>query len=114
VNDILKKHNLFMSGWEEIGMKRVDVNGKKKMEIVPELAKNNFQLDVWNNVYGTGAEDLAYRLANAGFKVILSNVTHLYLDMAANKSFYEPGMFWGGYIDVEKPYYFVPYNYYKT
>src|SRR5690606_555686 len=91
-----------------------DVNGKKKMQIVPELKENNYLLDVWNNVYGTGAEDLAYRLANQGFQVVLSTVTHLYLDMAANSSFYEPGMFWGGYVDEEKPFYFIPENYFKT
>jgi hexosaminidase len=114
VNLILKKYNIKMSGWEEIGMKRIDVNGKKKMEIVPELNKNEYLLDVWNNIYGTGSEDLAYRLANQGFKVVLSNVTHMYFDLASNRSFYEPGMFWGGYINVEKPYYFTPENYYKT
>jgi hexosaminidase len=38
----------------------------------------------------------------------------MFFDLAANRSFYEPGMFWGGYINVEKPYYFTPENYYKT
>jgi len=95
-------------------MKRVDVNGRKKMEIVPELGKNGYLLDVWNNVYGTGAEDLAYRLANQGFDVVLSNVTHMYLDLASTRSFYEPGMYWGGYVDSEKIFSFIPENYYRT
>lgn len=114
VGGILAKKNIRMQGWEEIGMRRVDVNGRKKMEIVPELQKNGYLLDVWNNVYGTGAEDLAYRLANQGFDVVLSNVTHLYLDLAATRSFYEPGMYWGGYVNPEKLFSFLPSNYYRT
>jgi len=114
VGAILAKKDIRMQGWEEIGMKRVDVNGRKKMEIVPELRKNGYLLDVWNNVYGTGAEDLAYRLANQGFDVVLSNVTHLYLDLASTRSFYEPGMYWGGYVNPEKIFSFLPEQYYRT
>lgn len=114
VGGILAKKDIRMQGWEEIGMRRVDVNGRKKMEIVPELRKNGYLLDVWNNVYGTGAEDLAYRLANQGFDIVLSNVTHMYLDLASTRSFYEPGMYWGGYVNPEKIFSFMPENYYRT
>lgn len=114
VGGILAKKDIRMHGWEEIGMRRVEVNGRKKMEIVPELRKNGYLLDVWNNVYGTGAEDLAYRLANQGFDIVLSNVTHLYLDLASTRSFYEPGMYWGGYVNPEKIFSFLPENYYRT
>ncbi|SEL67643.1 family 20 glycosylhydrolase [Parapedobacter koreensis] len=114
VGGILAKKDIRMQGWEEIGMKRIDVNGRKKMEIVPALRKNGYLLDVWNNVYGTGAEDLAYRLANQGFDIVLSNVTHMYLDLASTRSFYEPGMYWGGYVSPEKIFGFVPENYYRT
>ena len=114
VGGILAKKDIRMHGWEEIGMRRVDVNGRKKMEIVPEIRKNRYLLDVWNNVYGTGAEDLAYRLANQGFDVVLSNVTHMYLDLASTRSFYEPGMYWGGYVNPEKIFSFLPENYYRT
>jgi len=114
VGGILAKKDIRMQGWEEIGMKRVDIKGRKKMEIVPELRRNGYLLDVWNNVYGTGAEDLAYRLANQGFDVVLSNVTHMYLDLASTRSFYEPGMYWGGYVNPEKIFSFIPENYYRT
>ncbi|MFD1629170.1 family 20 glycosylhydrolase [Pseudopedobacter beijingensis] len=114
VNEILNKHQLYLSGWEEIGMKKVIVDGKKRMVVDTSMVKYGFQTDVWNNVYGTGAEDLAYKLANAGYKVVLSNVTNMYLDMAYNKSFTEPGMYWGGYIDIDKPFYFIPNDYFKN
>lgn len=61
-----------------------------------------------------GAEDLAYKQANAGYKVILSCVSNLYFDMASEKSFHEPGYYWGGYVDVDKLFKFIPYNYFKN
>ncbi|WP_256011455.1 family 20 glycosylhydrolase [Desertivirga xinjiangensis] len=114
VNDILKENNLHLYGWEEIGLKRMVLGGKKKWVLDPSVANRGYTTDVWNNIIGTGAEDLAYKLANAGFKVVLSNVTNMYLDMAYNNSFYEHGMNWAGFVNVDKPFYFIPYNYYLT
>jgi len=114
VNNILKKQNLYLSGWEEIGLKKEMINGRKRWVEDLTVADRNYHTDVWNNIIGTGAEDLAYRLANAGFKVVLSNVTNMYFDMAYNKSFNEHGMNWAGFVDVDKPFYFIPYNYYLT
>lgn len=112
VNELLKKRNLYLTGWEEIGLHKVLVNGKKAMVLNPAFAQENFHADVWNNTEGN--EDLAYNMANAGYKVTLTNVSNLYFDLAVNKSFDEPGQYWGGYVDVDKPFYFVPFDYYKT
>jgi hexosaminidase len=114
VNTMLEARNLYLYGWEEIGMKKVFKNGRKRMVEDSSLAHRRYQVDVWNNLLGTGAEDLAYRMANLGYQVVLSNVTNNYADMAANKSFNEPGMFWAGYVDIDKPYYFIPFDYYKN
>ncbi|EDM34406.1 N-acetyl-beta-hexosaminidase [Pedobacter sp. BAL39] len=114
VNDILKTQHLYLSGWEEIGLKKTLVNGKGKWITDPTVSGRGYTTDVWNNIIGTGAEDLAYKLANGGFKVVLSNVTNNYLDMAYNNSFYEHGMNWAGFVNVDKPFYFIPYNYYLT
>ncbi len=114
VNSMLESRNLYLYGWEEIGMKKVFKNGKKRMVEDSSLAHLRYQTDVWNNLLGTGAEDLAYRMANLGYRVVLSNVTNNYADMSATKSFNEPGMFWAGYVDMDKPFYFIPYNYYKN
>lgn len=114
VNTMLEKRNLYLYGWEEIGMKKVFKNGRKRMVEDSSVAHIRYQMDVWNNLLGTGAEDLAYRMANMGYRVVLSNVTNNYADMAANKSFNEPGMFWAGYVDIDKPYYFIPFDYYKN
>ncbi|RYZ93956.1 MAG: beta-N-acetylhexosaminidase, partial [Sphingobacteriaceae bacterium] len=48
------------------------------------------------------------------YKVVLTNVTNMYLDLAYNQSFEEIGQYWGGYVDVNKPFTFIPYNYYKN
>jgi len=111
VNGMLQSRGLYLSGWEEIGMKKAVVDGSRKMVVEPRFANENFHTDVWNNL-GDNV-DLAYRLANAGYQVVLTNVSNFYIDLAYNSSFYEPGQYWGGYVDVEKPFSFVPYNYYR-
>ncbi len=114
VNQLLKARNLFLSGWEEIGLKKVAQNGKVDWVPNEEFVPERFRVNVWKNSPGSGAEDLAYRMANAGYKVILTGVTHFYLDLAYNTSSDEPGQYWGGYVDIDKPFYFIPYDYLRN
>lgn len=114
VNQILKKRNLYVSAWEEAALRKTIIKGVKTAIPNPDFAHENFHMYVWNNVIGWGAEDLAYKLANAGYPVILGNVSNLYFDMAYQKAFDEPGYYWGGYLDVDKPFKFIPYNYFKN
>ncbi|GAB3015903.1 family 20 glycosylhydrolase [Spirosoma pulveris] len=114
INQILKNRGLFLSGWEEIGLRKVTQNGKVTWIPNKAFASENFRVNVWKNSPGSGAEDLAYRMANAGYKVILTGVTHMYLDLAYNSSSEEPGQYWGGYVDTEKPFSFIPYNYLRN
>lgn len=114
INDLVQKRGLFLYGWEEIAMRKTMLDGKPHIIPNPDFVGQDMQVDVWNNVLGWGAEDLAYRLANAGYKVVLSCVTHLYFDMSYYKSFDEPGYYWGAYTDVDKPFSFIPYDYFKN
>lgn len=114
VHAILKQRNLYLSGWEEIGMRESKVDGNKVMMVNPEFANNNFHTYVWNTVVGWGAEDLPYRLANGGYKVILCPVSNVYFDLAYQKDFNEVGYYWGGFVDIDKPFYFIPYDYLKN
>ncbi|RAW01627.1 family 20 glycosylhydrolase [Pseudochryseolinea flava] len=114
VNDIAKKRGLTLYGWEEIAMRKTMLDGNKAYIPNPDFVREGLQVDVWNNVLGWGAEDLAYQLANAGYKVVLSCVSNLYFDMAYHKSFEEPGYYWGAFTDLDKPYYFIPYDYFKN
>ncbi len=114
VNELLKARGLTLYGWEEAGMRKTLLDGSRHAIPNPDFVNQGMQLDVWNNVLGWGAEDLAYRLANAGYKVVLSPVSNLYFDMAYTKSFDEPGYYWGGYSDIDKPWYYVPFDYYRN
>jgi hexosaminidase len=114
LHDMLQRKGLYMSGWEEMAMRKTKRDGQPTMIPNPGFANKNIQVHVWNNVIGWGAEDLPYRLANAGFKVILSPVSNNYFDMSYYKHPEEPGLYWGGHQDIDKPFYFVPFDYYKT
>jgi hexosaminidase len=89
---------LLLSGWEEVST----------------LANKNFHIHVWDNMIGGGNEDLPYRLANAGYPVILSCVSNNYFDLAYNRDFDEKGYHWGGFLDMDRPWAFIPYDYYKN
>jgi hexosaminidase len=114
VNAIIAKRGLYVSGWEEIGMRETKIDGNRQMMVNPTFANSNFHTYVWNTVIGWGTEDLPYRLANGGYKVILCPVSNLYFDLGYQKDFNEPGYYWGGFVDVDKPFYFIPYDYLKN
>ncbi len=112
VNDILKAKGLSLSGWEEIAFKKTVDEGKKIVIPNSDFVKEDMKLYVWNNLQGS--EDLAYKMANAGYKVVLTFVTNFYFDMAQYKTYDEPGYYWGGYTDLEKTYRFIPFDYLKN
>lgn len=112
INAMLNQRGMYLSGWEETGLYKTMVDGKKRWLPNPLFANKNFHVNVWNNLRGN--EDLAYRLANSGYKVILSFVTNFYFDMAYNKSFNEHGVNWGGLIDVEQSFKFIPFDYLRN
>lgn len=114
VAKIVNARGMQIYGWEEMGMRRIRKDGRTRMVPNPDLANRNFQLDVWNNVMGAGAEDLTYKLANMGYKVVISGVSNLYFDMAYLKNYDEPGFYWGGYVDVDKPFYLIPLDMYRN
>lgn len=114
LNAMVKKRGLYISGWEEAGMRKTVLDGKPHYISNPDFADDHFQLDVWNNTIGSGAEDLAYRLANGGYKVLLSPVSNQYFDLAYNNSYFEPGYKWGGMVDTDKPFYFIPFDFLKN
>jgi hexosaminidase len=84
------------------------------MIVNPDFAGRGWRAYVWNNVVGGGHEDLAYRLANGGYPVVLCPVTNVYLDLAWNQNPEESGLDWGGYVDLRKPFEFIPFDYYRN
>jgi hexosaminidase len=112
VDQILKRHGLFASGWEELGARKVKLKGVPRLIPNPVFTQRGFRVQVWNNL--DGAEDLAYRLANAGYATVLSPVTNFYFDMAHNRNPEEPGVHWGGYTELDKVFDFIPFDYMKN
>lgn len=104
----LKKHNLEVHGWEEVGL-NVDANGRYVAN--PEFAGKGVIPYIWNNVFDL---DLGYRMANGGYPIVLCNVTNLYMDLAYNNDPAEPGLYWGGFVGPRNAWTFAPYDYFKT
>jgi hexosaminidase len=114
VNRLVKAKGLYLSGWEEMALRKTAIDGNPTYIPNPDFMPEHLQTEVWNNTLGGGNEDLAYKLANAGYKVVLTCVTNLYFDMAHYKSFDEPGYYWGAFADIDKPYSFIPFDYFKN
>ncbi len=110
ISKICKAKGLSLSGWEEMGM----LNSGNGMKVNPQLANEGIQLDVWNNLVGGGQEDLAYKLANAGYKVVYTSANNLYFDLAWANTFEEPGHTWAGFTNVKKTFSFLPTNYFNN
>jgi hexosaminidase len=114
INQLVKAKGLYLSGWEEMALRRTTLDGNPVYVPNPDFMPEHLQTEVWNNTLGGGNEDLAYRLANSGYKVVLTCVTNMYFDMAHYKSFDEPGYYWGAFTDIDKPFSFIPYDYFKN
>ena len=110
VNELCHARGLQMAGWEEMGM----LNEGKGMVVNKDLSDHNIQLDVWNNLVGGGQEDLAYRLANAGYETVFVSANNNYFDMAWNTNFGEPGLKWATYTDLYQSYAFLPEHFFST
>jgi hexosaminidase len=111
VNTILQKKGLGMYGWQELvmGTQNADASAHS---VDAEFLNANVQVDAWWNLYGS--EDVPYKLANTGYKTVLTCFDHFYFDLAYQNSFDEPGDGWIGFLDIDKTYSFIPYDYYKN
>ncbi|MFD0855766.1 family 20 glycosylhydrolase, partial [Actinomadura adrarensis] len=101
-NDIALKVARSTSGWE-------DVTAPDR-----ELRLRNFAPLPWQNVWGWGREDWAYRFANEGTPVILAHATNLYMDLAYNKDPDEPGYYWAAYVDEKSTFTYQPFDVYSN
>jgi hexosaminidase len=102
---MIEDRNIPVGGWEEMAMKPA---GEGSWIPNPEFAGKQIYPFVWNSV-GRNT-DLGYRLANAGYPIILCNVTNFYFDMAYDKDPREPGLYWGGFVSTKNAFKFVPYD----
>ena len=105
---ILARHGLAFAGWEETALIHACVGGRQQLLPAPEVGGPESRVYVWNNTWGSGTEDCAYRLANAGYNVVLSNAASLYFDMAYAKDPDEPGYYWAGFVETRQAFSFCP------
>ncbi|HTF19969.1 MAG TPA: family 20 glycosylhydrolase [Chryseolinea sp.] len=104
----LKSRNLELHGWEEVAL----VKGEDgKYHPNNELAGENVVPYIWNNLFDP---ELSYRLANAGFKIVLCNVSNFYFDLAYDKDPNEPGLYWAGFVNERNAWSFAPFDLAKT
>jgi hexosaminidase len=101
---------LDLAGWED-GLMYDPLNTFNRKQFTNERVYAN----AWDNIWEWGVADRAYRLANAGYQVILSPATHLYFDHPNEANAEERGYYWATrYTDLAKVFAFMPDNYYAN
>lgn len=106
---MLAERDLIMAGWEEIALDETESGSEPD----PDFA-GYVQPYVWASVWESGSEEHSYKLANAGYEVVMSHASNFYFDLAYNKHPEEPGLYWAGFVDVQDPYSFIPFDLYKN
>ncbi|MDR4989150.1 MAG: family 20 glycosylhydrolase [Bacteroidales bacterium] len=110
VLEMASERGLKVAGWEEAAL-CTDDEGRRNMPYTPHAGGALIPY-VWNNLWG--AQDLAYRLANSGFPVVLCHVTAFYFDLAYSKDPEEPGLYWGGFVNTKSAWHYSPYDVFST
>ncbi|MGH8253276.1 MAG: family 20 glycosylhydrolase, partial [Steroidobacteraceae bacterium] len=108
VDDLLRHRKLAVAGWEELGTRVQKVGKQDQVRPNLKLAARGFTLFVWRNI--EGADDLAYRAANAGYDIVLTPANRLYIDMTPFSDPDELGQTWAGRVDLPTVFDYVPYD----
>jgi hexosaminidase len=110
IADITNSRGLNLAGWED-GLMYDPANTFNRKQFANEKVYAN----AWDNVWEWGVADRAYRLANAGYQVVLSPGSHLYFDHPYEPNPEERGYYWATrYSDTAKIFGFMPDNYYAN
>ena len=107
--EILKDRGLILSGWEEITLERNETGYTVK----PSESHPGYQVYIWDN-FTAGNQDIGYKIANAGYPIVLCSATNYYFELAYNKHPEEPGNYWGGFVDTYKAFEYIPFDVYKS
>ncbi|GGY83667.1 beta-N-acetylhexosaminidase [Cellvibrio zantedeschiae] len=110
IADITHSRGLNLAGWEDGLMYDTTNTFNRK-----QFANDKVFANAWDNIWEWGVADRAYRLANAGYQVILSPGSHLYFDHPYEANSEERGYYWATrYSDTAKVFGFMPDNYYAN
>ncbi|WP_067467429.1 family 20 glycosylhydrolase [Actinomadura macra] len=107
---------LFFTRWNAIAHKaaRATVGWEDITDPARPFRLKGFTPLPWQNVWGWGREDWAYRFANEGTPVVLAHATNLYMDLAYNKDPDEPGYYWAAYVDEKSTFTYQPFDVYAN
>ncbi len=103
---ILNTHDIRLAGWQEVAW--------REGRIAEVFVDDAFLPYVWNTVSGWDGEEIPYRLANAGFEIILCNAPNLYFDISYDKHPAEPGYYWPGFVDEIQSFNMLPFSIYQS
>lgn len=107
---LLHSRQLALGGWED-GLMYDAINPFNR----DQFANKQIYANVWDNIWEWGVADRAYRLANAGYQVVLSHGTHLYLDHPNETHPQERGYYWAArYTDAQKVFGYMPDDVYAN
>lgn len=107
VGEIARLKGLKISAWQEAGLHRDET-------VNPQHLGKIDALYCWNTLPDWQGDHIPYSLANAGYDVILCNLTNFYFDLAYNKHPSEPGHTWAGYQDEYTSFNMLPYQVYQS
>lgn len=99
--DLTEERGLKLDGWQEIAEKVTPETSER-------LCRSMGFINAWSTL--SEARELPYIFANKGLPVLMCNVNYTYVDLAYNGSKFERGLDWGGYIDEETTYCFLPFD----
>ena len=103
--DIAEARGVKIAGWQEVAL-------HLRPETFERLKKNLAYVNLW--AVSRGRDEYAYKYANEGINVVLSNASNNYFDMAYNDDKEERGHSWAGYIDERRAFSFLPYDCYRS
>ncbi|MBY0419794.1 MAG: carbohydate-binding domain-containing protein, partial [Pararheinheimera sp.] len=110
VAQLAANRQLTLGGWED-GLMYDAKNPFNRQQFANEKVYAN----VWDNIWEWGVADRAYRLANAGYQVVLSHGTHLYFDHPYEAHPEERGYYWAArFTDVAKVFGYMPDDLYAN
>ncbi|XP_062598807.1 uncharacterized protein LOC134260252 isoform X1 [Saccostrea cucullata] len=108
LDELTDREGLNVAAWGD-GLKE----GLKPYDLSEFPSKRDITAYNWENVWEWGQGDKAYKLANAGYKVVLGHATHLYFDHPYEPDPEERGFYWATrFTDTRKTFGFVPSNIY--
>ena len=103
VSEMLYKRGIKIEGWQEVALNHSDEFNSR---VAPRFAGVN----AWSTI-GSRIE-VPYKVANAGYPTILSNVDKFYMDMGYSWHQYEQGLHWGGAVNEFDSWKAQPWNLY--